>query len=286
MGMNYVLLLREVPLHPDSVLNKLKAAYEQPSIIYVQGNDGLQRIKKKPMFNDKFLVIFEFVSLFKSSVSLLDLSLMDVVVICNTVSEIEDAKEICSTRGLKCKLHHNVFDAKAAEGLIRKLAKKEVSKDFCNALINRVGRSPQRILSAMMICDEVGYTRSNVMKYIDKYTYISAYDVLESLLGICRYNTQKVRAATFIYNNRVWYNKYTKNNLIKEVDILIKVFQDLISGSLTNYNLDEYLEENRLSRYKVMYARNLFEQKNTMELMELKYFLQNADVMEVALKLS
>lgn len=281
-----VLLLQEAPLHPNSVLSGLRPRFEKPSIVNVTKRDVLRAYSKPPIFDEKYLVIFEDYKAFEGNAAYIRFGFMFPVVICSRRSALEDSIDLCKTKSIPYKVYVNAFEKEDAMSLIRDLASEEVSDNFCKVLINRVGLNPQRIISAVMVCEQVGYKTSNISRYIDKYTYIDVYDVLESLLQVCKSRAQIKRAALYVHTNRLWYKRYTRVTLVKEMDTLIQIYYDLIDGVLTPFTVQAYIEEKRIPKYRVMYAIDLYSQKSLVELLSLRQFLSTASILEVAMRLS
>lgn len=285
-GTAYVLVLQEVELHPHSYLSKLEGAFETPSIAHIHSKDGLKRYTFPPVYDAKYLVLFESFKVFEANLAFIHLDFMFPVVLCSSKSQSEDARYLCLEKKIPCRTFVNQFAKEDATDLIRDLATEEVSDSFCKTLITRVGLSPRRIVSAMMVCEQVGYSTSNISKYVDKHSYIDIYDVIESLLGICSSGAQMKRACLYIHQNRLWYRKFTKQALIKEAELLLKLYQDITQGILTEYTMREYIEQERVSRYRVLYAFDLYGRVSYVSLLGLKQFLEQAGILEVALQLS
>lgn len=281
-----VLLLQEVPLHPNSVMKSLEPRFEKPSIVRVAKRDALRSYQKPPIFDDKYLVIFEDKKVFEGNVAFLRLQFMFPVVLCPNKGALTDVIDLCKEKHLPYRVYVNKFEKADAIDLIQSLASEKVSHTFCETLIRRVGLSPKRILSAVMVCEQVGYTTSNVSKYIDKYTYIDIYDVVETLLGICRSNAQRKRAAVYLHTNRLWYRRYTQPQLVKELELMIKIYQDLIGGKLTPYSVQAYIESEKVPKYRVLYTVDLYSRISLIELLSLKQFLSQATILEVAMRIA
>lgn len=280
------LVLQETAMHPHSVVLALQTRFEKPSIIRVFSQEGLRQYTTPPIYDKKYLVVFEDVKTMNSNLSYVHLEFMQPVIVCRGKSMVDEAIEVLQKKECPYALYVNKFQKKDARALIRDLATTQVTQDFCDTLIRRVGLSPQRIISAIMVCEQVGYTTANLSKYVDKYTYIEVYDVIASLLGTCKSAAQRKRAAMYIHMNRIWYWKFTRPRLIKEVELLIKVYTDLISGALTPFNLLDYVEAERIPRYRVMFAIDYFEHISIVELQMLRQFLTTATILEVAMRLS
>lgn len=283
---NSVLLLKEVQLHPNSMLIELSKRFEKPSIIRVFGKESLRQYRNRPVYDNNYLVIFEHLNLFESNINSIDLEFMLPVVLLDTTEKLNDAKRICENKSIPYLLYINEFDRTQAYSMIRSLASEEVSDNFCKTLVSRVGLNPQRIISSMMVCQQVGYNTSKIGKYIDKYTFISVYDVIYSLLGVCSSVAQCKRAALYLHQNRLWFNKFTRSLLVKELDLTLMIFKNLLDGSLTAFNLQSYSENNKIPSYKIMYGIKLSEKVSFNEVLSLRYFLDTASLLEVALRLS
>ncbi len=281
----YVLALQEVQLHPNSYLIKLEEAFEKPSVIHVHTKDALRRINEAPVYNDRYLVIFESSRIFESNINYIRLKTMLPVVLCQSKGQSEDVRFICQEKNVPCKVFVNQFTKSDATDLIIELTHGEASKKFCDDMISRVGLSPQRIISGVLVCEQVGFTSSNISKYVDKYNYIDIYDVIESLLGICKSQAQRRRAALYLHQNRVWYSKYTKQNLLREMDTLLGLYHDITDGSLTEYTLHTYIDEKHVSRYRALYAFDLYERVSYTQLLALRQFVDTASLLEVSMSL-
>lgn len=281
-----VLILREVELHPHSVLSKIEGAFERPSIIHVVTRDAMRQYTKHPIFDDKYLAIFDSVKIFEANIPTLKLDVVFPVVHCTSRSASDDAKLLCQEKGLPFSMYFNPFEKSDAYDMVRDLASEKVTEEFCKTLVKRVGLHPKRIVSAVMVCDQVGYTTASLSRYVDKNIYIDIYDVIESLLGICRSGAQVKRAGLYVHMNRVWYTSHTRTRLVKEVDTLLKIYRDFLSGVVTSFSIHDYVDSAHVSRYRVLYTRDLMERVSLTELMTLRYFLETATALEVAMRLS
>lgn len=282
----FVLILQEVGLHPHSYLDKLEGAFEAPSIVHVHSRDGLRRYNTPPVYDEKYLVLFDDVKILEANITYIHLEFMFPVVLCETKGKADDARYLCQDKKIPCRVHEHKFLQADGIDLIHELASERVSDSFCKALLTRVGKSPRRILSAIMVCEQVGYKTSNITKYVDKYTYVDVYDVIESLLGITRSGAQRTRAAMYIHQNRFWYRKFTRPTLTKELESLLKMYSDITEGVLTEYTVHDYAESSRIPRFRVLYAFNLYERVSYITLLSLRQFLEKASILEVTMRLS
>lgn len=282
----YVLLIQEVPLHPHSYLDRLEDAFERPSIVHVHSKEGLRKYDTPPVYDERYLVVFDSKKILESNLNYIRMDFMFPVVMCATRGAMDDVRYLLQEKKIPCRIFLNKFKKADGADLVRELATEQVSNAFCDALVSRVGLSPQRIISAMMVCEQVGYSTSNISKYVDKYSYIDLYDVVESLLGICKSTAQRTRAALYIHQNRHWYKKFTRQALLREVELLLKLYGDITEGTLTEYTIHDYVEAERIPRYRALYAVDLYERVSYVTLLSLKQFIEDATILEVALRLS
>ena len=273
-------------MHPHSYLDRLEGAFETPSIVRIHAKDGLRKYTTPPVYDGRYLIIFDSVKVLESNISFIKLDIMFPVIVCDTRGQADDAKYLCQDKKVPYKILLHKFATADGIDLVHELATEEVSEAFCKAIVSRVGKSPKRIMSAVMVCEQVGYQTSNISKYVDKYIHIDIYDVIESLLGIGRSMAQKKRALMFVHQNRFWYNKFTRPSLVKEIESLLNLYGDITDGVLTEYTVHAYSEEKRVPRYRVLYACNLYEVISYITLLSLKQFLEKASILEVAMRLS
>lgn len=281
-----VLVVQESPMHPQSVCAHLRQQFEQPSVLQVVNREQLRSLTTRPVYDDRYLVIFEDLRSFKSNLTFLKLDIMLPLVICSSKSMREDAVALCQEKSVPFKVYINAFKKEDAYLMIAELATEKVSRAFCDTLVRRVGLNPQRIVSAIMVLEQVGYKTSNITRYVDKNIYIDVMDVIESLLGICSSQAQIKRAALYVHMNRLWYNKYTRRRLLSELDTIAQLYQHFLDGTLTIYNVSEYSEEHRVSRHKILYVGNLLERKSLLDILALRQFISKASILEVALHLT
>lgn len=280
-----VIILHEVNMHPNSLLLKLEKGFERPSIVHIVSKEGLKSYSTPPIYDPYYLVLFDSVKMFEGNLASLHLEYMLPVISCTSKKVVEDAKTICQDHDIPFRLCENKFTKEDAYNFVRTLASVSVSQTFVETLVRRVGLSPQRIVSAVMICEQVGFTTANISKYVDKHIYIDSLDVIESLLGVCTSQAQRRRAATYLEMNRVWYAKYTKSVLLKEVATLITLFNALVDGSLTAFTVRDYGEQNKIPHHKVMYAIELFGKVSLYDLIYLQRYITMASLLELVLQL-
>lgn len=273
-------------MHPHSVLSKFEQKFELPSILHITSKDGLRGHNSPPLFDDRYLVIFDDVKTFENNVGFLHLNFMFPIVFLRNRVSLDSAKAICQEKSLPYSIYVNEFKKEDAYDLIRELATEIVSDNFCKALVRKTGLSPQRIVSAITVCEQVGYQTTNIDKYVDKHVYVDMYDLIEVLLGECKSAAQRRRACLYVHMNRLWFNKHTRTVLLKEMKQLVQLYTDWLNGVVTSYNLQEYVEQAKVSRYRVLYARELLGKVSLTQLLSLQVFLTNASILEVALRLA
>lgn len=285
MSEGFVLLLHETQYHPESYLLKLRERFEITSIITVTGKDELRRYNKRPLFNERYLVIFEDVKIFEENEAFLSFDTMVPVVHVETRGQLSDAKFLCRSHNIPYKVYFNDFTRDQAMKFIRKHASCPVSESVCKAIIRQTGLSPFRLIIAIGVCEQVGYSESKVTKYIDKWVYPSIRKLLQCLLGVPPSKAAINASIAYIYNNRHWY-KYIKRNILDELDSVLEVYRDKLDGKLEEQEILGYIESHRVTRSRVMFALKLFDSVSIASVFALREFLQTASLMELALRLA
>lgn len=280
------LLVQEVEMHPASLLDKLRVKFEAPDVIQVNSKTSLRSYVKPPIFDSNYLVVFTSVRLLEENLPFLKLEFMLPIIMCSNRNMLEEAKRLLIKKQFSFSVYVNKFQKEDAIAFIYSLAATEVSNTFCETLVRRVGLSPRRIISAMLVCEQVGYSADNIAKYVDKYVYIDIYDVIYSLLFVSKSNAQRKRASLYLHRNRFWYNTYTRQLLLDELTSIEKVYCDIVTGVLTPMTHDEYLHENQLSNYRLNYAIELYDIVSLNAVQELKQFIQLSTLLEVAMRLN
>ena len=285
MDLDFVLILQEVSYHPNSYITKLKGFFENPSVIVVSKKDALKNIKKKPMFDERYLVLFEDIRLFKANMDDFKFSLMFPVVVVPSAVQVEDVRFLCGAGKLRYKIMVNEFTKAHAYSLIQSEASEEVSQSICDAIISHVGLNPIRIITAISVCEQVGYKKSNIEKYIDKWTYTDLRSVIDCLLGVPKSKKAIKNALLYLYLNRHWFNTVRKN-LISEVDAVLKIYKDRLDGVLNDSTTIEYIEINHVPRARIHYANSLFSKVSISALFRLREQLKSASIFDLTIALS
>ena len=71
---NCILIVQEIENHPDSIIDKIKNCFESINIIYINSTIQLQNFKEKPLFDEKWLLLFENIYIFEQVYKSMDLS--------------------------------------------------------------------------------------------------------------------------------------------------------------------------------------------------------------------
>lgn len=280
----FVLLLQEVAYHTRSYLTKLYRKFEITSVVHIHGKEELKKYNKGPIFDDRYLVIFENAKIFESNKAYLSFDIMFPVVHVETVSQLEDAEFICKELNISYKIFRNLFTRDDAFKLIQSHAGENVSDDFCKAVVKQVGLSPLRIITALGVCDQLGYTTKIIEKYVDRWVYPDTRKLVECLLGVpC--SVSAVRSSLlYLQINRHWY-RYVQKILLDELDTILQVYKDKLTGNLCSDSIFVYIESQHITRARVMFALRLFEKVSISTVFALREFIKTASLMEVALRL-
>lgn len=282
---DFVLLLQEVPYHPRSYLEKLNAQFEVTSIVSIHGKDDVRKYRKPPLFDDRYLVLFEDLRVFSDNKAYLSFNTMFPVVHLEAATQLEDAEFLCKEAGIPYKVFRNYFTREDAYALIQANATQPVSENLCKAIVRQVGLSPIRIVTAVGVCEQLGYKASVVERYVDKWVYPDIRKLIECLLGVPRSKSALRNALTYLHINRFWY-RYVKRNLIDELDIILQVYKDKLDGKIGSDQLFAYIEETHTTRARVMFALRLYEHVGISSVFALREFIKYARLMDVVLRLN
>lgn len=263
-----LLLLQELEAQPESYLEQIVSSFEITSIHVVTGRDEVRAYKSRPAFSSTLVLIFKSLEVYKSNQPFIKYDWMWPILVCRTASSLATAKAYCMSKEIDMQVSIHSFEKEDADKMIRSLAKKPVSQAFVDAVIRQVTLSPQRILSAMAICDAVGYTASAVRKYVDKYTHTSTHDVIRLLLGLSG-KRQTARAMLQVEQAVNWY-RWFKKQVLAELSTIEEVFVDALAGEVSDQNLLAYLEAKGLTHYEVLFCLDLFYQVSLVEIRLLK----------------
>lgn len=285
MEQDFILLLLEVQNHPHSYLAKLVGQFEVTSVFQAHREDDLKKMTSKPVFDDRYLVVFTDVRVFQKCAPMLKYQLMFPVVHVETQSALEDAVFFCRQGNISYRVYKNEFTKEQARQFIVENSKERVSDAFCDKLLSYTKLSPMRIMTALAVCEQMGYTASTIEKYVDKWVYPDTRKLIECLLGVPRSKAARNSAISYLHANRGWY-KFIRRTLLDELDVVLKVYTAKSEGQLAESNLLDFIDSNGITRARVMYALKLFDKVSVVDLVALREFLKTADLMTVAMRVS
>lgn len=280
----FVLLLHEVSFHPNSYLNRLSSKFEVASVVRVHRKEELRKYRKPPLFDDKYLLIFDDLKVFEDNKAYIYFETMFPVLHLETKSQVEDAEFMLKESKLPYKIFHNGFEKEDAYRMIQERSSEPVSDNFCKTLVRQVGLSPLRIMTALDVCEQLGYKVSVIERYVDKWIYPDTRKLIECLLGVPRNASAVSNALMYLQLNRYWY-RYVQKTLLSELDIVLQIFKDKLAGRLSSENIFEYIEEEHITRARVMFGLRLFEKVSITTVFALREFLKSASLLEVILRL-
>lgn len=281
----FILLLWEIPYHPHSYLQKLVKRFEAPSVVRVTRKDELRKFRAAPLFDAKYLVLFEDLRSLQDNLALIKFETMFPVLQVENRSQVDDAIFYLNAVKTEYRVYHNDFNREDAIKFVHEEAKMPVSESFCKAVVRHVGCSPLRILTAVSVCDQMGYTESVLRKYVDKWVYLDRRKLIEALLGIPRSAAAVRSAAVYLQMNRQWYKSVAKD-MAEELSTILQIYSDHLDGTLRSDTLFDYLESKHLTRAHVTYALGLFERVSIATVFALREFIKTASLLEVAAMLA
>lgn len=282
---DFVLLLQEVPYHPRSYLEKLNSQFEVTSIVHVHGKEELRKYTKPPLFDDRYLILFDDLRVFSDNKAFLSFSTMFPVIHLETATQLEDAEFLCKEANVPYKIFRNYFNREDAYALIQETASQPVSESLCKAIVRQVGLNPLRIVTAVGVCEQLGYKVSVVERYVDKWVYPDIRKLIECLLGVPRSNSALRNALTYLHINRYWY-RYVRKTLLDELDTILQVYKDKLAGRIGSDQLFSYIEEMHITRARVMFSLRLYERVGISGVFALREFIKYAKLMDVVLRLN
>lgn len=280
-----MLLLHEVSYHPNSYIKKLSSSFEATSVVRVRGKDDLRKYSRAPLFDPKYLVIFEDLKLFTENKSFLNFSIMLPVLHLESKVQLGDAEFVCKEFDIPYKVYSNEFSRDDAYALIQSEASQPVSDSVCKAIVRQVGLSPLRILTAVGVCEQLGFKVSVVEHYIDKWVYPDFRRLIECLLGVPRNKSSVRRSLMYLHVNRYWFRQVRKR-ILEELEYILEVYKDKLLGKLGQDQLFSYIEEKQTTRSRAIFALGLFEKVSLSTVFALREFIKSADILEVAMGLN
>lgn len=281
----FVLLLWEVQYHPNSYVAKLCGHVETPSVLRITRKEELRKYKVPPLFDRRYLVLFESLRCFEDNSAYLDFKIMFPILQVETKGQLDDAIFFFQEKNIPYQFYHNDFTKEDARLFVRQLAKSDVSDTFCKAVVSHVGCNPIRITAAVNTCDQLGYSVRVLHRYVDKWVYLDRRKLIDSLLGVAKSRATVKTAYFYLQMNRNWYKSVVKS-LVGDLDLILQIYQDRISGDLRDSNLFDYIETNKVTRSQVIHALSLFDKVSITKVILLREFLKQASIMDVVLMLA
>lgn len=283
MNNDKVLVILEPVNHPNSILPNIKSRVETLSIINVHSSRRVEEINSPPIYNDKYLLIFDDLKVFTSSIPYVKLNIMFPVMQCNTTFEVNEVVDTCNKSKVPYSVYENKYTREDAYNHINLISGKEVSKSFCDSLIRATGLNPTRIISGIAALEGKDYTVHNISKYVDKYSYVSNHDILLLLLNKSKSNKNRKATIKYLIRNRHWYSHYIKPNLINIVDECISTFLAISNGELSKATSLDYIAEHKITKYDFIFYSDLFEKITIVELYSLKEFISKSTPLTISL---
>ena len=284
MDGDFILLLQEPRFHPNSYLTHLTDRFEVTSILHVVKKDELRHFQKPPLFDHKYLVIFEDIRAFEENHVFIRFPTMFPVVLTETRGQLDDTVFFCKEKEIPYRIFYNQFTREDAVNMIQSHAREPVSDAAITAIIRQVGLNPMRIITAMSVCEQLGYTKAVVEKYVDKWIYPNTRQLIECLLGANETAAAARRSIVYLHTNRYWFS-HVRRTLLDEIQSLIDIYKDIIEGVITPSSMFEYLTKKRVTRSKVMWAYKLFDHVSIVKLFSLRENLKTISLMELVLEL-
>lgn len=283
---DFVIILREVNMHPDSMLETITSKFMPTSIIHVTTKDSLNYVKNnKPLFDSKYLVVIDSVSLFKETLSVINYENMFVVLHVETNPSLEEAIFLCREKDIPYKVFDNEFTRDHAHGLILAVAKQEVSKDVRNAILRNTGLNPGRIITAVNVCSKAGFSVKNVGKYVDKWMFSDTHTIIRILAGSAVTKVSKMKALHYLHSYRHMY-KYIRKSLVKEIDGVIFIYEAKIRGDMNDLNILDFMDKNRISHSKVSFALELFQEVSLPTMVAMREFVKKSQLLDLIVELT
>lgn len=285
MDDSFVLLLHEVAYHPNSYLAKLTSMFEVTSVIKITRKEMARKYRSKPIFDEKYLLIFDDVKVFEQNCPEISFVTTFPVVHVEAQTQLDDAVFFCKTSGVPYKIYKNAFTKEQAFEFIATNSKQRVSNSFCKAVVKQTGLSPLRIMTALAVCEQMGYTEAVIDKYVDKWVYPDVRKLIECLLDVPR-SASAVRASVqYLSLNRFWY-RHVKRIILDELSYVVDIFEAKMSGLLGESNLLVFLDTHNITRARVMYALRLFDRVSITAVIGLREYIKSATLMDVIIKLT
>lgn len=280
---NYILIIKELEKHPNSFIPKIKDCFESINVVYVNYTTQLSNYKYNPLFDKKYLFIIEDYYIFEQIYKSLNLKLIFPVFLLRRNSDELLLKSLLHAANIPYYIYNNPFTREDAVHLLLCSASTEdINDDLIKKILSKTGLSPRRILEAAMILNSVGYTAANISKHLDKNVFVSNMDILDVVLHYPKMSKRKYTSVlNYIMTYRNSYLSYIKKELLKEIDLYITVYSDILTGVVSEKGVTNYIAEvSSLTSYKYMHILELLELKSINQLKVVKHFIKQSNFLQ------
>lgn len=280
---NYILIIKEMDKHPNSIVPKIKDCFETINIVYVNQTTQLTNYKAKPLFDKKYLFIIEDYYTFEQIYKSLNLKLVFPIFLLRRSSDEMLLKNLLHNANIPYYIYNNQFTKEDAIHLILCSASSDdINDDIIKKILSKTGLNPRRILEATMLLNSVGYTASNISKHLDRNIFVSNMDILDVLLHYPKMSKSKYKAVlNYLMTYRNSYLSYIKKELLKEMELYITVYSDILNGIVSEKGVTEYIAGiSSLNSYKYMHILELFELKSINQLKVVEHFIKHSSFLQ------
>lgn len=280
---DYILIVKEVEKHPNSIVPKIKDCFETINIVNVNQTTQLVNYKDKPLFDKKYLFIIEDCYTFEQIYKSLNLKLIFPIFLLRRSSDELILKDLLHNANIPYYIYNNQFTQEDAINLILCSANSDdINDNLIKKILSKTGLSPRRILEAVMILNTVGYTTTNISKHLDRNVFISNMDILDVLLHYPKMSKRKYQAVlNYLMTYRNSYGSYIKKELLKELELYITVYSDILNGVVSKDGVKEYIASiSSLNNYKYMHILELFEFKSINQLKVVEHFIKQSSFLQ------
>lgn len=277
---NYILLIDEIEGHPKSLLKKICLGFEKPSIVHFTSERQLSKLKTKPIFSEKYIVIFDSLFLLKQHIDVLNFNLM-FPILCIQRKDYDTIIPFLKERHINYKILSNPFTKEDALSYIQENANIELSENKLKLIFRKTGASPKKIMTAISLLNEHGYTLKNIQNLLVSNVFISSFDILTILLGQSSTISSKKKAEllSYVSEYRDAYS-YILKELLNELNFLILVFNDILDAVPEHKGISNYIESiPGLTAYKFTKIEDIYKKVSLVEILSLEVFLRKSNIL-------
>lgn len=277
---NYILILNEQEAHPNSFLLKLMECFEKPSILKINKASDIQSIKTKPLLDEKYLAIFNSFFVFRQVYSTLNFEIFFPVYLCSRKSDIFLTTHLLEQSKIPFKIYKNPFSSQDAIDLIIKLSNENLTEKLINSIKSRTGYSAKRIIEAIDILNQVGFSKKNIERYICYNNFVNTHSILKVLLKAHTAKKEYRNVLNYVYLYANSYNSYIKRELLKELILYLNIYMDIIQGVCNLNSPLTYIDSvHALTPFKFLDILELFEVVSIYKLQYLYKQLENSNLL-------